>query len=626
MANIKRANTSGITKSGVAIPDVPDAPTIGAANNVGTSRAFNNGSATVAFTAAATGGTSTSFTATSTPGGYTASGAGSPLTVTGLQSATSYTFAVTGTNASATGAASAASSSITATTVPQAPTVGTPTVASGQSYTGSAAVSVPFTANATGGSAITGYTVTSSSGNTGTGSSSPISVTDTVSTARTYTVTATNANGTSTASSASASTTPVSVPQAPTVGTASITNATTVSLTFTAGATGGSSVTSYTVASSPSISLSTSGTTSPLTVTGTFASGTAYTFTITATNANGTSSASSASNSITPNPLIGVTQTWTAGGSVFNVNSNNSWQYFTAGPVQGNTGDPSRSWRFVAGGGYSGGQYTGQHAMPSDNTFTGSMGSASASAWNVTQGSGNQMVWSMNYNGYAYSMSPGSGSSTTFIQWTPFADGSTTRAQYPTPRDRLSLTSTINGIYGYAGGSTGGAAVNTNYRWLSNTNAWTSLAALPAAVAAPGVAGGNGYCMSVGGKTDGVAINYPNTAAAYLYNESANTWSTVTSYPTVRAFMPGAHVPTGSTGVATDRYYFQVGWTENSGQDTVAYSYSRTANAWRAERSAPTAEAYANFGWTGSQVANTNYLYQTGGTSGNRTIYYAQVI
>ena len=57
MANIKRANTSGITKSGVAIPDVPDAPTIGAATNVGTSRAYNNGSATVAFTASATGGT-----------------------------------------------------------------------------------------------------------------------------------------------------------------------------------------------------------------------------------------------------------------------------------------------------------------------------------------------------------------------------------------------------------------------------------------------------------------------------------------------------------------------------------------------------------------------------------------
>jgi hypothetical protein len=257
----------------------------------------------VAFTAAATGGTPASYTATSTPGSFTASGAGSPLTVTGLQSATSYTFAVTATNATATGPASSASSSITATTVPQAPTIGTPTVASGQAYSGSANVSVPFTAGATGGASVSTYTVTSSAGGTATGASSPISISDTVGTARTYTVTATNANGTSTASSASASTTPVSVPQAPTIGTASRTNNTTVSLTFTAGATGGSSVTSYTVTSSPSISLSTSGTSSPLTVTGTFVSGTAYTFSITATNAQGTSSASSASNSITPYPL-----------------------------------------------------------------------------------------------------------------------------------------------------------------------------------------------------------------------------------------------------------------------------------------------------------------------------------
>jgi hypothetical protein len=152
MANIKRANTSGITKSGVAIPDVPDAPTIGAATNVGTARAFNNGSATVAFTASATGGTPSSYTATSTPGSFTATGAGSPLTVTGLQSNTAYTFAVTGTNASATGAASAASSSITATTIPATPSAPTATAGDGNA-------SVAFTAPATGGSAISSYTV-----------------------------------------------------------------------------------------------------------------------------------------------------------------------------------------------------------------------------------------------------------------------------------------------------------------------------------------------------------------------------------------------------------------------------------------------------------------------------------
>jgi hypothetical protein len=190
---------SGITP----IDDVPDAPTIGAATNVGTSRAYNNGSATVAYTAAATGGPVTTFTATSSPGSFTGTGT-SPITVTGLQSATSYTFTVSAANANGT-LTSAASSSITATTIPQAPTIGTAT----DGGTGTT-VSVAFTAGATGGSAITGYTVTSSPGSiTGTGASSPITVSGlTAGTAYTFTVTATNANGTSTASSASNSVTP----------------------------------------------------------------------------------------------------------------------------------------------------------------------------------------------------------------------------------------------------------------------------------------------------------------------------------------------------------------------------------------------------------------------------------
>ena len=299
MANIKRANTSGITKSGVAIPDVPDAPTIGAATNVGTSRAFNNGSATVAFTANPRGGTSTSFTATSTPGSFTATGAGSPLTVTGLQSATSYTFAVTGTNTTATGAASAASSSITATTIPATMSAPTPTNVGTSRAFNNGAASVAFTAPATGGAAISSYTVTSTPGSfTGTGSSSPITVTGQQSaTAYTYTVTATNANGTSSASSASGSVTATTVPQAPTIGTATGGD-TTASVTFTAGATGGSTITGYTVTSSPG-GFTGTGASSPITVSG-LTNGTAYTFTVTATNANGTSSASSASNSVTP--------------------------------------------------------------------------------------------------------------------------------------------------------------------------------------------------------------------------------------------------------------------------------------------------------------------------------------
>lgn len=185
---------------------VPGAPTIGTATNVGTGRAYNNGAATVTFTAPTYNGRTpiTSYTVTSSPGGFTASGASSPLTVTGLASATAYTFTVTATNAIGTSAASAASNSITATTVPQAPTIGT----ASDGGTGTTAT-VTYTANATGGAAVSAYTATSSPGSfTGTGAS-PITVSGlTAGTAYTFTVTATNANGTSTASAASNSVTP----------------------------------------------------------------------------------------------------------------------------------------------------------------------------------------------------------------------------------------------------------------------------------------------------------------------------------------------------------------------------------------------------------------------------------
>lgn len=272
---------------------VPNAPTISTATDVGTSRAFNNGAAVVTFAQSPIGFEATSFTATSSPGGYTATGASSPLTVAGLQSNTAYTFTVTATNFVGTGSASAASNSITATTVPQAPTINTPTLANGQAYTGSANIGVVFTANATGGKAITTFTATSSSTATVSGASSPITISETVGTARTYTVTASNANGTSLASSASAAITPSSVPQAPTINSATNVSgrpatAPQASVAFTANATGGSSITSFRVTSSSG--LFTTGTSSPLVVTETSVG--TYTYTVFATNARGNSTLS----------------------------------------------------------------------------------------------------------------------------------------------------------------------------------------------------------------------------------------------------------------------------------------------------------------------------------------------
>ena len=188
-----------------AVATAPSAPTIGVATNQSSGRAYNNGQASVAFSAPTTLGIPTSYTVTSSPGSFTATGSSSPIVVTGLQSATSYTYRVTATNGYGTSSQSSASSAVTATTVPQAPTIGVATP-------GNASANVAYTAGATGGSTITSFTATSSPGGlTGTGTS-PITVSGlTNGTAYTFTVTATNANGTSAPSSASSSVTPVAI-------------------------------------------------------------------------------------------------------------------------------------------------------------------------------------------------------------------------------------------------------------------------------------------------------------------------------------------------------------------------------------------------------------------------------
>jgi len=179
----------------------PASPLIGTATDVGTSRAFNNGAATVTFTHQGPNA-ATSYTVTSSPGGYTASGASSPLTVTGLQSATNYTFTVTATNTYGTSAASSATSAITATTVPAAPTSVTASSPGGANYD-----TVSWTAPANGGKAITNYYVTSSDGKTANTASTSVNVTQEQGTAQTYTVYADNSNGRSAASAPSNSVT-----------------------------------------------------------------------------------------------------------------------------------------------------------------------------------------------------------------------------------------------------------------------------------------------------------------------------------------------------------------------------------------------------------------------------------
>lgn len=167
-----------------------------------------NAQATVSFTAPTFNGgaTITGYTVTSSPGGFNATGASSPLTVTGLSNGTAYTFTAVATNSVGNSAASAASNSVTPATVPGAPTIGTATAGAGQ-------VSVAFTApGSNGGSAITSYTATATPGSIVSSSSiSPIVVSGLANgTAYTFTVHATNAVGNSVESGNSNSVTPVS--------------------------------------------------------------------------------------------------------------------------------------------------------------------------------------------------------------------------------------------------------------------------------------------------------------------------------------------------------------------------------------------------------------------------------
>ena len=276
-------------------PTVPDAPT-------GVTATAGNAQAAVSFTAPASDGGSpiTSYTVTSSPGGITAGGSSSPITVTGLTNGAAYTFTVTATNAVGTGPASSPSNSVTPiapSSVPGAPTGVTATAGNKQA-------TVSFSAPALdGGSPITSYTVTSNPGGViKTGKASPITVAGlTNGTAYTFTVTATNAVGTGTASSPSNSVTPAPTePGAPRAVTATAGNKQ-ATVSFKApSSTGGSPIISYTVTSNPG-GISKTGAHSPMTLTG-LTNGTAYTFTVTATNAVGTGPASSPSKSVTPAP------------------------------------------------------------------------------------------------------------------------------------------------------------------------------------------------------------------------------------------------------------------------------------------------------------------------------------
>ena len=204
--------------------------------------------ATVSWSAPLAGGSPiTGFTVTSEPGGYTASSTGTNAVVMNLSNGASYTFTVKATNAVGEGPATAASNAVTPATIPAAPT-------SVIATRGNVQASVQWTPpTESGGSVITGYTVTSSPGGLTATTSGLVAVVSglTNATAYTFTVKATNAVGEGPPSLPSNSVTPAAVPGAPTAVSASSGNAQ-VTVQWTAPTnTGGSAITGYVVTSAP---------------------------------------------------------------------------------------------------------------------------------------------------------------------------------------------------------------------------------------------------------------------------------------------------------------------------------------------------------------------------------------
>ena len=177
------------------IAAAPGVPTAVVATNQGSARTYNNGQASVAFTAPSTGGAPTSFILTPSPATSptTFTGGSSPIVATGLASSTSYTYTVSATSPYGTSAASSASTGVTATTKPQTPTI---SVVATSSTTATVSIT-----SASGGETAT-YSISTSPVTTTqtTQSSSYLFTGLTELTSYTFTVTAANTNGTSAAS------------------------------------------------------------------------------------------------------------------------------------------------------------------------------------------------------------------------------------------------------------------------------------------------------------------------------------------------------------------------------------------------------------------------------------------
>jgi hypothetical protein len=198
MAVSKRTGRKSLAANDFLIPLPPGPPT---ANDVGTNRPFDNGSAVVEFTPVDLAVSYKIYAASAGETTVTATGESSPIIITGLKSNILYTFTVTGFNSEGDeGAPSDPSTATLITTVPATPAA--PTASSPNANQDV----ISWLAPATGGKTITGYVWDATDGKTnatggtpGGGPTTNLSATvdQEAATSQTYSVYAINANGNS---------------------------------------------------------------------------------------------------------------------------------------------------------------------------------------------------------------------------------------------------------------------------------------------------------------------------------------------------------------------------------------------------------------------------------------------
>lgn len=297
-------NCSAASNTQTITPGTASAPTV-------TSVTGANNSLSVAFTAPTSNGGSTITNyeyATNSGSGWASwtarspISATSPLVISGLSNGTTYNVKIRAVNSIGAGAES---NSLPGTPagVPGSPTSVTVNP-------GNTAVTVSWTAPlSNGGSALTGYTVTSSPESktcTTTGSTYCSVAALTNGTAYTFTVTATNAIGESAASSASSSVTP-GVPDAPLI-TDVTPGDTQISIAFNAPNDNGSAITNYSYSTnggSTWVTASPASTASPIVISG-LTNSTPYNVAIKAINARGSSASSNIVVTATPDNVARV--------------------------------------------------------------------------------------------------------------------------------------------------------------------------------------------------------------------------------------------------------------------------------------------------------------------------------